>query len=113
MTRTVVDELVELAEWDWVVTSNGSRLHHLERFDDTVRSAIDWGGPGTISCGRWSDWLGIAGAFTRMGAKRCDRCCDRVGFPRGVGSPKNDRTLRPLVEARLAKQSDDQEVHGG
>jgi hypothetical protein len=99
-----VRDLLALAEWDWVVGGTGRSkfLHHLASFDDPKQAGDDWGGPGVASCGYRNDWFCIPGIFTRMGAERCPRCCKAVGFPVGVGSPKNDEALRPLVEARIA-----------
>ncbi len=92
--------LRELAELDWVVAPTGRGvLHHIAesepdedewRFDNVV-----------TSCDRKMTAAYIPGLFTRMGAKRCDRCCDRVGYPRGIGSPKNDDACRPLMKARI------------
>ena len=44
----------------------------------------------------------IPGLFSRMGATRCRKCCDALGWSRGTGSPKNDNRLRPWAGARLA-----------
>lgn len=97
------NELVELAEWDWVTDGKSRCLHHLASIEGTV---ADWddcaGGPGVASCGRVGEWWTIPGLFTRMGANRCRSCCKAVGYPWGKGSPKNDDACRPLVEARLA-----------
>lgn len=100
--RSDAEQLRELTEWDWIVTDiKGGKLHHLAAFDDPEQAGDDWGGPGSTSCGRHTQWASIPGIFTRMGAARCKRCCKAVGFPEGVGSPKNDKALRPLVEARI------------
>lgn len=61
----------------------------------------------------WDDWDGdpvdstalcgvgfrqtIPGLFSRMGARRCPDCCDRLGYPHGVGSPKNDPECRRIL----------------
>lgn len=98
--QTLAEELAELAEWDWVNTG-GDVLHHLAEWDDIERAGDDWGGPGRTSCNRRVKWACIPGFFTRMSAKRCERCCKALGYPQGAGSPKNSKAIRPLVEARL------------
>lgn len=86
----------ELAEWDWVVFPNYGRLHHLAESEGHWEQYDQ----GVTSCGR-RGMLAIPGLFTRMGAERCNRCCDKVGYPRGKGSPKNDDACRALVAERL------------
>ena len=87
----------DLSEWDWVVGAE-DLLHHMntDDWDDET------GGPGVTTCGLSYDWWCIPGIFTRMGAMRCEQCCDALGYPHGKGSPKNDDACRPLVEARIA-----------
>ena len=65
---------------------------------------IEWGdeawhgyGLAVTACGREGEYL-IPGIFSRMGAKRCVRCCRAVGIPAGVGVPFNDMAL--TVEER-------------
>lgn len=86
-----------LAEYDWVVTYAGDFLHAPARHIDDDEW---WDGDGVenlvTACGRTLKHPSIPGIFTRMGAKRCDRCCDNVGYPRGVGSPKNDDAIRKI-----------------
>lgn len=94
-------QLLSLAEWDWVVTGRWDKLHHLAAFDGPEQAATDWGGPGRFSCGRRGKFVCIPGVFTRMGAPRCDQCCRKVGYPLGIGSPKNDDACKALVRARL------------
>ena len=88
-----------IAEWDWVVTREGLRLHAIESLSNDADE--DWFGVGRTVCGLSGEFY-IPGIFTRMGADRCVRCCDKLGFPRGKQSPKNVDECRPLVEARIA-----------
>lgn len=83
-----------LADFDWVQTRSGEQLHavhmhipigKLARLDDALPTFV------RLACGRRTV-ASIPGPFTRIRAKRCDRCCDALGYPRGVGSPKNDRS---------------------
>jgi hypothetical protein len=91
-------EVREIGEWDWWDTRRGDCLHAAEVVYDPI---YDVAGNGVTACGR-KTWLGIPGLFTRMGLPRCSRCCKRLGYPQGIGSPKNSTECRPLVEARLA-----------
>lgn len=100
--QTLADEFIEYAEWDWIATPTGSYLHHLAELDDPLQAGEDWGGPGRLSCGAHSVWVTIPGLFSRMGGRRCPRCCKRLGILEGTGSPKNDDALRPFVAARVA-----------
>lgn len=93
-----------LMEWDWCYGQTSTVLHHVKLLRD--EHAEEWADTSqlvsaTATCGRRLYWLSVPGLLSRMGAKRCARCCDRLGYPRGVGSPKNDDDCRPLVEARL------------
>lgn len=103
MTRAGHDEdgddatLAAIAVYDWVVTPTGNVLHKLDAFDDPLAAENEWGGAGRLTCGLWTEWLRLPGLFERMGLPRCKRCCHRVGFPQGVGSPKNDKEPRPMV----------------
>jgi hypothetical protein len=91
-------DTIRLGEWDWWETTTGRSLHAAADID--IDGAYETAGEGRTFCGR-TGWLSIPGLFTRMGAKRCGRCCDALGYPHGIGSPKNDAALRPLVEARI------------
>ena len=102
MTESPNFPIVLLAEWDWVCKSGGTVIHHLASADDAREFDEECHGGGTTSCGIRSDYWTIPGMFTRMGSKRCSRCCDKLGYPRGIGSPKNDKACRSLVEARIA-----------
>lgn len=103
--------LANLARLDWVVTASygsyrdGGRLHALASFDDAELAEEQWGGAGTTLCGFHSEWLNIPGIFSRMGQKRCNRCCDLSGYPRGEGSPKNDDECRRILGLPKSKKS--------
>lgn len=91
----------EIAEWDWVEVGQGVALHAVASLDDPEAVETDWGGDGQTACGR-RGWLMIAGLGARMCAKRCNRCCDATGMPRGDKAPKNVEECRPIVEARIS-----------
>jgi len=89
--------IFEVGEWDWWVFSSGNVLHCADvPYDDAYQTC----GHGRTACGR-RGFLCIPGLFTRMAAKRCVRCCLKLGFPMGAGSPKNDDRCRELVKKRI------------
>lgn len=99
-------DLRDVAEWDWLAgPGRATVLHHPASgsWDDDEWRAEDV----TYTCGIVAASVRIPGISERLGVKRCDRCCDRLGYPRGVGSPKNDDRCRPLVEARLREVEPD------
>ena len=86
------DELMRLAELDWLVAGDWSRLHCARVSTPNVD---EWRFEGvTFGCGWSVEVASIPGLFARMGAARCARCCDFAGIPRGAGSPKNDNRCR-------------------
>ena len=95
------DEARELVAYDWIVTATWNRLHHPREL-----SAEQWremaddcyaDGPVTLACGRIARWISIPGFGSRMGRDRCIGCCRALGYPQGVGSPKNDQACRVLL----------------
>lgn len=94
-------EARDLVMWDWLVSSTWNRLHHAALTDDQLTELVDdcHTPDVTLTCGRRAKRVGIPGVFTRMGAPRCQRCCDRLGYPHGIGSPKNDDACRVIIEA--------------
>ena len=97
LTNEAIRYFLNLAEWDWLITENGEVLHapHIWLPEDDYPCT-----EGTTACG-YQGKLHIPGMFTRMGAKRCKRCCTKLGYPTGIGSPKNDISCREFVEKRI------------
>lgn len=98
---------VALMEWDWCYTARATRLHHASL---TAEQYEIWGGdaqleetPVVVTCGRVLSWPQVPGVFSRLSMHRCVICCRRLRYPQGVGSPKNDSAVRPLVVARIAQ----------
>jgi len=92
-----------LLEADWLQTPTGHLLHHAPL---TAEQTEELGEDATVSgdirltCGRFVAHVTIPGPFTRMGARRCALCCDRLGYPQGVGSPKNDDACQSVLVGR-------------
>lgn len=60
---------------------------------------VDWDGDivdGETACGIRGR-LTIPGVFSRLGCPRCGVCCERLGYPVGDGSPKNDDRCREIL----------------
>lgn len=94
-----------LVEWDWVDTATAERLHHVTLTDEeakefTHNSQLEETTV-TATCGRTLYWPAIPSISSRLSMPRCQRCCSRLGYPQGDGSPKNDSACQPLVEARI------------
>lgn len=92
---------VETAEWTWVWLGEGMVLHAVGELTNAATVDDDWYGDGSTLCGRQGT-MTIPGIFSRMSAKRCERCCARTGMPQGHQSPKNIDECRPIAEARIA-----------
>lgn len=88
----------ELGEWDWWYAPPYNVLHAAEVEYDPRE---DTAGDGVTACG-WKTHLAIPGFLSRMGLRRCFYCCRKLGYPQGIGSPKNDKACRTLVEHRVA-----------
>jgi len=91
-------EVRELGEWNWWYARPYNVLHAATVEYDPL---YDTAGDGVTACG-WRTRLAIPGIFSRMSMRRCAHCCRRLGYPQGVGSPKNDEACRALVEQRLS-----------
>lgn len=75
----------------WLVLPRWGVLHRV--------AAITWDEPdemicgyGQTVCGR-NGFLRMPGIFSRMGLKRCPRCCKAMGIPQGDGAPFNEGIL--------------------
>lgn len=94
MTELSINDL------DWLVHGKWMTLHHATltpEQESELENYASLTGDITFDCGRTVAAVQIPGMFTRMGRKRCDRCCDRNGLPRGIGSPKNDAACRAIL----------------
>lgn len=93
-------EIRTMVAYDWLVSRAWNRLHFAE-LDATQLEALDEDrlmvGGVRLSCGRTAAYISIPGFFTRMGAPRCTGCCRALGYPQGIGSPKNDDACRALL----------------
>ena len=89
-------ELSDIARIDWLCAEPHYNILHGAK---TARWDIDgWCGRDVIMfCGFRTAEAHIPGMFSRIATRRCARCCDKLGMPRGVGSPKNNPACRPYV----------------
>ena len=92
-----VQEFIDIARWDWLVTPSGSRLHHAPL---TVEDVSDEWCTYRVrtTCGRLTV-LRIPDLGARLSMPRCGVCCDRTGMPRGDRSPWNDPARRAILAA--------------
>ena len=92
---------VPIADYDWLRTVHGDRLHHAQLTPDQHEECEDWGGLYdvlvTLDCGIKATTVLIPGVFSRLGCMRCVRCCAKTGLPTGKGAPKNDRECRRIL----------------
>lgn len=90
-----------IADYDWVYTTSGRRLHHPRLTSEQHAECEEWGGiydePVTLECGRTATTVLIPGVLSRLGTERCTRCCRATGLPNGKGSPKNDDRCRRIL----------------
>lgn len=90
-----------LADYDWVYGPRGEVLHGPARdtSQEDYEELEDAGHPMNfkLACGRRLTYASIPGIFSRMGAWRCRQCCDALGYPQGIGSPKNNDICRKLL----------------
>ena len=97
---TTPEHALAIISYDWLDTGSGTRLHWAELSAEDAVEIIDDGGlegPVKLACGRTAAWVCIPGVFSRMGAQRCTGCCRALGYPAGVGAPKNVPEIRVLL----------------
>lgn len=110
VTPESADEFISIARFDWLELGDGDSTFHADNKLHAVRDE-DWTQdhragmeqewavlcPVRLACGEVAASAWIPGVFTRMGAERCKGCCRALGYPEGVGSPKNDQACRALL----------------
>lgn len=93
-------------KYQWLYTSHDDNefLHFIEAVSDwnddcwTIHDSqfdSSSGFPWTSACGL-NVLYSFPGVLSRMGAFRCDVCCDAIGITRGKGSAINDDTCRMI-----------------
>ena len=94
-------QLCDIARVDWVYApTRFDRLHSPAEADyDPMGWLLE---DVTMACGWQVDSAFIPGIFSRMSLPRCSRCCDKLGLPRGTGSPKNDDACRVALGLEVA-----------
>lgn len=85
----------------WLVGNNWRTLHYVAGIDATTWD--NWWEPDSVPgyqarqltamCGTVIQ-ADLPGMMSRMGLRRCARCCDRLRIPRGNGAPVNDPAFR-------------------
>ncbi|QVQ51315.1 hypothetical protein J4H86_21235 [Spiractinospora alimapuensis] len=90
----------------WLVTGSWRRLHAVPRAvadpDDDAQVDLLCEHPGPThraTCGLRAPWR-MPGYASRTRQPRCGRCCDRIGIPRGDGTPANEKAR----QERLAEK---------
>jgi hypothetical protein len=95
------DDFINIGRYDWYVTATGTVLHAVTAFTQVHREdmARDWAvlHPVRLACGQMAAGVFIPGLFTRGNAMRCRKCCRKLRFPEGEGSPKNDPECRKIL----------------
>lgn len=71
----------------WLQADRGTLLHRIAEIEWEGCDKIS--GPGVAVCGTTSHWFSMPGIFSRIGAKRCPKCCEALGIPEGHGAPYN------------------------
>jgi hypothetical protein len=82
---------------DWLLAATGDELHFAALSDvDAVRVVNDAGmhQETGLVCGEVTAGVYLPGWLSRMGAPRCAGCCEALGYPAGVGAPRNDDGCR-------------------
>lgn len=78
----------------WVQCGKSRVLHRVRRIKNP-RAWKDYPcGEGETVCGL-AEKVWMPGFFSRLGARRCPKCCKALGIPKGVGAPFNDPALFP------------------
>jgi hypothetical protein len=91
--------------WRWLqgTKSTASTMHRLV----TCTATETWNAvtaTGTTGCGL-VDTFAMPGIFSRMGARRCPRCCDAVGVAHGLGAPFNSGDSEPGCQGPAKEKS--------
>lgn len=78
--------------WGWWYAGNYRVLHFVKQAESMpwYEKMRDHGGAVVRAACGYRARFEPAGVFSRMSARRCDKCCDRTGIARGVGTPRNE-----------------------
>lgn len=96
-------DLQELARLNWVAAGRTDLLHAVvsATYDDgdwQIRDVI-------LACGLQRPWVVIPGVCSRLELSRCKKCCKALGYPRGIGSPRNDAGCHRLLGIEVEKKA--------
>lgn len=88
-------------QWLYTGADKHEYLHFIEAvsawdetFFDAYDTQFDGERPWAAACGLTA-LFAPPGVASRLGAPRCDACCEKIGIPSGEGCPVNDRNLNP------------------
>lgn len=82
---------------EWLVLPSWRVLHRISEIEPTDLEDGLPNGQGTALCGAHGHFI-VPGLFSRLGLRRCAKCCDLLGIPRGNGNTVNGHIKEPRAE---------------
>jgi hypothetical protein len=87
-------------QW-WLCAGRWKNLHAIAGellTGEQMRAAIDHAEPIVLpaACGLERPWV-MPGMGSRLGLRRCERCCRALGIPLGYGTPANEASLKETL----------------
>lgn len=79
--------------WRWV-QGRGNPLHRVLSYESLDRGWVQLHGVQTV-CGKAMKRTGMPGLPSRVGARRCRKCCRLLGIEQGNGAPFNSNMDEP------------------
>jgi hypothetical protein len=82
---------------EWLVLESWRVLHRISSIEPRdIEDGLP-NGLGVAVCGASGHFI-VPGLFSRMGLRRCSKCCDALGIPRGDGNTLNAGIEEPVAE---------------
>lgn len=72
----------------WILADTALHAPHPESTPNTLK----------VLCECTTVGVSIPTVFDRLYTRRCEQCCHLVGIPNGDGSPRNDKTIRGMLD---------------
>jgi len=83
---------------EWMVLNSWRVLHRISDIDPVdLEGDLLPNGEGVALCGASGHFM-VPGLFSRMGLRRCAKCCDLLGIPRGDGNTLNGGIKEPRAK---------------